>query len=334
MNDMKKKNLSIMLLIPGIVAAGLLLSLLLQKQNLEPEVLPAFSRACFFSEIGMMKNPYTTLSVPTQITKIGDDYFLVDCYHNQILTTASLDTPLSLWRVMTDQINRGHTIAGDGVVYLTDDTENNRVLVFQKHGQEFRLTQTFENIGIRPHYIVYDQTNARFLVLSSMTGQLYVFSRSDGSDTVIQEEILTLSELDNVYVRSFTLDGDDIYLLACNGTIFRASKEDLSVLECFSVPDYYAGMVQLTRIQDYFYLTVSTDIFGNADYATIVRTKDLSDLNNAEDLSAYFAPDATPYYITYFDDSYFLTQHHAFTDRVYRFNIIHNQLKDIQTLYP
>ena len=39
-----------------------------------------------------------------------------------------------------------------------------------------------------------------------------------------------------------------------------------------------AGMIQLTRIQDYFYITISTDIAGNQDYATIIRTKDLSGL--------------------------------------------------------
>ena len=30
-------------------------------------------------------NPYATLNVPTDITKIGDLYFIVDCYHNQII---------------------------------------------------------------------------------------------------------------------------------------------------------------------------------------------------------------------------------------------------------
>lgn len=88
-------------------------------------------------EGGILQNPYSSLSVPTQINKIGEDYFLVDCYHNQILTSTSMDTPLEEWYVVTDQINRGHTIAGDGTVYLADDTENHRILIFEKKSGAF-----------------------------------------------------------------------------------------------------------------------------------------------------------------------------------------------------
>ena len=159
-----------------------------------------------------VKNVQPSLSVPTQITKIGDDYFLVDCYHNQILTSKTPDAPLTDWYVMTDQINRGHTIAGDGTVYLADDTENNRVLIFEKQDGQFYLTQLFNEIGTRPHYVVYDETEKRFYVLSSMTGQLYVFYRPDpDSSSVALEKILSVPELDQIYVRSFTIDGDDLY---------------------------------------------------------------------------------------------------------------------------
>ena len=146
-------------------------------------------------------NPYSSLSVPTQITRIGDDYFLVDCYHNQILTSTSPETPLSEWQVMTDLINRGHTIAGDGTVCLADDTENNRILVFQKIKGRYFLSQVLENIGLRPHYVCYDQEEERFLALSSMTGELYVFRRSPDSRAVALEKILSIPELEGVYVR-------------------------------------------------------------------------------------------------------------------------------------
>ena len=66
-------------------------------------------------------NPYFDLSVPTYITKLQDTYFLVDCYHDEIIYSDSLDRELNEWEVMTDEINRGHTIASDGVVYVTDE---------------------------------------------------------------------------------------------------------------------------------------------------------------------------------------------------------------------
>ena len=128
---MKRRNLShlkltiflILLAVLIFAAAALILKIV---KNASTQVL-SWSEAVEAVSSEPVKNVQPSLSVPTQITKIGDDYFLVDCYHNQILTSKTPDAPLTDWYVMTDQINRGHTIAGDGTVYLADDTENNRV---------------------------------------------------------------------------------------------------------------------------------------------------------------------------------------------------------------
>lgn len=282
-------------------------------------------------------NVQTALSVPTQITRIGEDYFLVDCYHDQILTSPSLDRPLTEWLVLTDQINRGHTIAGDGMVYLADDTENNRILIFEKKEDSFYLTQTFEEIGVRPHYVVYDEDDRRFYALSSMTGELYVFSRPDkASSAVVLEKILTLPELDGIYVRSFTLDGDDIYFVSGNRSIIRARKKDLQIIESWPVPDEIAGMIQLTRIQNYYYITVSTDLYGSQDYATILRVKNLADLaaRDWEDIYASFIGGGTPYYISSFDDHYYLTEHRIPGHGVWEFDVEEDRLDNIRTLFP
>ena len=116
----------ILLAVLIFAAAALILKIV---KNASTQVL-SWSEAVEAVSSEPVKNVQPSLSVPTQITKIGDDYFLVDCYHNQILTSKTPDAPLTDWYVMTDQINRGHTIAGDGTVYLADDTENNRVLIF------------------------------------------------------------------------------------------------------------------------------------------------------------------------------------------------------------
>ncbi|MDE5596462.1 MAG: hypothetical protein K2J04_01355, partial [Lachnospiraceae bacterium] len=97
-------------------------------------------------------NPYSDLSVPTYITKVDDTYFIVDCYHNQVIYHENLSAPLNEWHVVTDEINMGHTLASDGIVYLVDDTENNRILIFEKKDGRFLHTQTFSEIGNRPHY--------------------------------------------------------------------------------------------------------------------------------------------------------------------------------------
>lgn len=285
----------------------------------------------------IVNNSYSFLSVPTQITKIGEDYFLVDCYHNQILTSTSCDKPLEEWLVLTDQINRGHTIAGDGTVYLADDTENNRILIFEKIDGQFFLTQTFDNIGIRPHFVVYDETESCFYAWSSMTGELYVFRREENSSTVWLREVFRIPELDNVYTRSFTIDGDDIYFPTCNGTILRTAKSDLRVLERWSVPGEIGGLIQLTKIQNYFYLSVSTDVSGNPEQATILRVSSLDRLSESsyEDLYEYFIEDGTPYYISFFDDHYYLSCHrNAPGMGILQFQVLDDCLTDIVPLQP
>ncbi len=285
----------------------------------------------------MPHNSYTSLSVPTQITKIEEDYFLVDCYHNQILTSPALDKPLEEWYVMSDQIDRGHTITGNGMVYLADDTENNRVLVFQKEGTDFVQTQVFENIGSRPHYVEYHPATDRFYVLSSMSGELYVFYQEDSYSEVRLEQVLNIPDMQNVYIRSFTIEDDEIYFPASNGVILRCRLTDLEVLEQWILPDEIAGLVQLAKIGGYFYLTVSTDKSGNAKYATIIRTKDLSYLQDHgyDDLYTVFEGEGTPYYISAFDNHYYLTQHCYMPGHgVWQFDIEEENICNIIPLYP
>ena len=317
-------------------AAGIFAFFFLRYRQAHPEVLRYADRLETPVAGGLAANVQSALSVPTQITRIGDDYFIVDCYHDQILTSPDLDRPLTEWTVMSDRISRGHTIAGDGTVYLADDTENHRILVFEKKDGIFYLTQTFDGIGIRPHYVVYDEASKRFYALSSMTGELYVFVRPGNTSDVALEKILSVPELNGFYVRSFTIEGDDIYFVSGNSTIIRAALEDLSVREIWPVPAEIAGMVQLSRIQDYFYITVSTDLTGNQDYATLIRTKDLSGLaaGSWEDIYGTFLGGGTPYYISSFDGHYYLTEHRIPGHGVWQFDVRDNEIVNVETLFP
>lgn len=332
----RKKTCRPLLFLPALIlcAAAVLFFCHRQKQ---PDFVKLSSTLPTPLQCCTQYNVQPALSVPTQITKIGEDYFLVDCYHDQILTSPSLDAPLTQWQVLTDRINRGHTIAGDGMVYLADDTENNRILIFEKRAGTFYLTQTFEEIGIRPHYVVYDEDTRRFYALSSMTGELYVFFRPDrDSAAVALEKVLSIPELNGIYVRSFTIDGSDLYFVSGNSSIIRASKKDLSVLETWPVPDQIAGMIQLSKIQNYYYITVSTDLYGSQDFATILRVKDLSDLSRGswEDIYDSFIGGGTPYYISSFDGHYYLTEHRIPGHGVWQFDVEEDQPVNIRTIFP
>lgn len=333
----QKRNLTIRYVIAIVLATAAIITSQLPRRAEIPDNIHYAQTLAEPLEGGLALNSYAELSVPTQITKIGDDYFLVDCYHNQILTSPSLEAPLTEWLVLTDQINRGHTIAGDGIVYLADDTEDDRVLVFEKRDGHFYQTQVFDEIGTRPHYIVYDGQTERFYALSSMTGEMYLFYRPDpDSPAVALEKVLSIPDLDGAYVRSFSIDGNDIYFVSSDSRIICANKYDLQALIAWDVPEEIAGMVQLTRIQNYYYITVSTNLAGNQDYATLLRTQNLVSLYNHdwEDIYSEFIGGGTPYYISSFDGHYYLTEHRIPGHGVWQFDVENDEITNVKTLFP
>lgn len=284
------------------------------------------------------RNPFPDLSVPTYVTKVEDTWFIVDCYHNQVIYHDNLSDPLTDWQVLTDEIDRGHTIASDGLVYLVDDTEGNRILVFEKRAGVFYHTQTLEETGNRPHYILYDAPTDTFYVWSSMSGEMYLCRHDPGNPQMYLTEIRRMETLADTYVRSFTIDGNDIYFVSgIPGTpaILRADLSTFQTKEAYPVPDALAGMVQLTIAEDSFYITVSTDITGNQDFATMIRTDDLAQLSEGayEDVYASFIGGGTPYYITRIDNSYYLTEHRIPGHAVWKFDITENGISHAETIY-
>ncbi len=284
------------------------------------------------------RNSLTDLSVPTYVTKVEDTYFIVDCYHDQVIYHDNLTDPLTDWQILTDEIDKGHTLASDGTVYLVDDTEGNRILVFEKKEGVFYHTQTLDEVGNRPHYIVYDALTDTFYVWSSMNGEMYLCRHDPGNPQMYLTEIRTIGTLKETYVRSFTIDGNDIYFVSgIPGTpaIIQADLSTFEVRKTYPVPDAIAGMVQLTFAGGDCYITVSTDISGSQDYATIIRAKNLKDLADGsyEDIYENFIGGGTPYYITAIDNSYYLTEHRIPGHAVWKFNITKDGVGNVDAVY-
>lgn len=254
-------------------------------------------------------NSYYGLLVPTQLTKIGDTFYLVDSYHNQILYHPTYSALSCSWKVMVkDDLSQPHSIAGDGVVYLVTDTENHRVVSYIKNPDGFMEMQAFNGIGVRPHYVVYDEPTGLFYVWSSMTGEMYLFRRKPNTMEVYLENIMRVPELHGKYVRSFTIEGDQIYFPCVHSSsIIAVDKKTFQINQIYPVSQNIAGMVQLTKIQNYYYLTVSTDINFNQSAANIVRATSLEDfaIGNYQSINNKFGSDGAPYYISYADGSYF-----------------------------
>lgn len=294
------------------------------------------------SEYTPGKNYDSKLSVPTYVTNIDDTWFIVDCYHNRVIYSDSLETPLNEWNIMTSDATRPHTIASDGKVYMIDDTDNNRILIFEKVDGKFIHTQSFYDIGIRPHYTVYDEATDTFYVWSSMTGELFCFRTDSSTGRVYLTDKRKIDSLDGIYIRSFSVIDGDIYLVSgvseegAEATILQCDLATFEIKQIYAVPDELAGMVQITKIQDFYYISVSTDKTGNQDVATIVRTKSLDDLATGEyeDIySKYFIGGGTPYYISSVGDTYFLTEHRLKDHSVWSFKVEDNEIADVQPIF-
>ncbi len=296
----------------------------------------------YLAEHELINNYDANLSVPTYISKYDDTWFIVDCYHNRIIYSDTLGTPLMQWYIMTGEVTQPHTIASDGTVYLVDDTENDRIAIFEKIDGRFVWTQSVNNVGDRPHFTTYDETTDTFYVWSSTTGELYCLRRTPDSSRVYLTDVRSIPELIGIYVRSFSIIDGDIYFVSgvsdegLPAKIYCCDIETLSIKKAYDVPDSIAGMVQILKIQDYYYISVSTDLSGSQDAATLIRTKSLDELSEGEyeDIySTYFVGGGSPYYISCVGDTYFLTEHRLKDHSIWSFKVKNNEIVDVESIY-
>lgn len=280
-------------------------------------------------------NSYQELKVPSLYIRQRGYYFIVDTYHDQVLYTQNPNKPVKDWQVMAGGMNRPHAIAGNGEVWLVVDTDNNRVLVFERMNGRFENTQCFEQIGIRPHDIKYDDETDSFFVWSSMTGEMYILKRDSVSGLMCIQEVRKICELDNYYIRSFTMMGDMIlFVSGTNGYMLLVDKNSFKVLQRYPVSDEIAGMACVKVIADSFYITVACDLYGRQEGAVFIRTNDLCGLceGDYENLSVEYGLQGIPYYIEQIDDCYYMTNHGT-SMSVFRFQETYNGLSRPEVVY-
>jgi hypothetical protein len=288
-----------------------------------------------FSSVAASSNDYTYLLMPTQITKINNTYFIVDANHNQVIYTDNLGNDIKDWNVMTRNVSGPHSIAGDADIYMVTDTESNRVLTFEKTYDGFRQLQVFDNVGVRPHYVSYNYSDGSFYVLSSMTGQMYIYKRVNNTKNVVLTEIKDIPYAKDCYIRSFTIAGNVIlFPVIERSSIMMVDIDSFKVLGEYSVPYNLSGMAQISIIGNYFYLTVSTDINYSENSSTIVRAKNRTDFatGNYENLYGLFGNKGTPYFISAFDGAFYMIRENA-SPNVYRFNVTNDVISNVRGMF-
>ncbi len=169
-----------------------------------------------------------------------------------------------------------------------------------------------------------------------MTGQMYVFEHSLTDNNMYISRIMTIDELDGVYIRSFTIQDDSVFLVSGNSQIIEARISDFKIKKVYAVPPALAGMIQIMPVEKGYYITVSTDVNGNQDFATICYAEDLEHLIDMKftDIYSYFIGGGTPYYMGEIEGKYFLTEHRVPGHAIWSFDIDENGMPiNVEAIY-
>lgn len=295
------------------------------------------------------QNDLATVCIPTDIARFGETWFIVDCYHDRVIFHDNLTDPLTEWKRLPGEMKHPHTIASDGTVYLIDDTDNNRVLVYEKEGADFFLTQYFEEIGDHPHDIVYDAVSETFYVWSSMNGEMYLFRRDAAAGGLYLTEVKTVDALKNTYVRSFSFDHEARTLTFVSGVpapgadasaftpeIVICDADSFEIKERISVPEEIAGMAQIVPLPVGFLITVSTDRHGDQSVSDILFAESLQDLTEGRFTRLYrdhFPGDGTPYRFREIDGTLYLCDHRPGDGSIWRLTFAGGAPGDITLVY-
>lgn len=235
------------------------------------------------------------LYTPTLITKLGDRYFIVDCWHHRIIHSTRLDVPVGRWQILDDDLAGPHSIATDGELYVTEDTGRHALKVYREDRKgHFHCLQTLADIGQRPHRTLYDPDHDQFLVIGSGDQHLYFLQKENGE--LKRRSKAHIPGLGTQYCRSITHHQGLLYFVGVNDIISHPLN-DLGLDPMHThlpLHEHYQGANDLYYLDDTSGILTCTP--GKAFFFD--RVEQLQE-GTATELSAHFQ--GTPYYLSAFD---------------------------------
>jgi hypothetical protein len=250
------------------------------------------------------------LFTPTQVVKLFDTYFIVDCWHHRILYSMDMSLPISKWKLLDDNLAGPHSIASNGNLYVTEDTGRHAIKVYKKlTNQTFKLVQTIPSVGTRPHRVLYDSSRKQFLVIGANDQSIHIFKENQGKLTSVFNS--KFHEPGN-YCRSITIKDDHIYFVCSSDIlIYELKKHTIGkMIKKIKLAAPYHGPEGYHGPNDLFFIN------NNSGYLTstpgkIFSFEQISELENgtATDLSHLF--EGTPYYLEIFDNKLWIPENTA-----------------------
>lgn len=275
------------------------------------------------------------LYTPTQICKYNGIYFIVDCWHNRILYTFNWTDNLQEWQIAIKGLAHPHSIAYDGEVFLTEDTERNRLVSFKINNVN-RKVEDIEVINIdymngRPHYSYYIEELGVFMVWLSMKQTVLFLKRNEnGFDVILKQKLVN----EDIYIRSCKWIDNKLYVVSGSNYIlsYQFNGEKFVLINKYNVLDEIGGMNDMEKIGDYYYLTIYT----NKDckiMPKLIRVKYLEELSsNYEDLSKEVCIKGVPYYINKFNNKIYIPEIDTYS-RIVEYSYDNNKIVPIKQLF-
>lgn len=129
---------------------------------------------------------------------------------------------------------------------------------------------------------------------------------------------------------------DFFYLPTCDGKIWKLSYSgEYQVVDSFQVPDDMAGLNQIVKIDEWYYLTIYHGMdFDQSKPSKIIRAKQIEHFaeNKYEDLTEILGITGTPYFLSQIDDKWFLTEIHS-SSGITSFDIVNGEIKNVKKIY-
>ncbi len=242
---------------------------------------------------------------PTQLVELEGRYFLVDCWHNRILYNDEIDDDLLQWEVLDGDLAGPHSIDTDGTLYVVDDTGHHQLRVYVEGDDGFELVQEVDNVGERPHRVVYDEETDSFYAIGSWTQTISRLVPDDqGLELKYTKE---LDFLEEAYIRSMSIIDGKMYFISGPERIHKTRHRDDSyeVLDSWSVPAAHRGMNDILFYDGYWYLTATYNYWDPEFFEenTILRCEELDDyyIGECDDLRDELGIKGAPYYLSEID---------------------------------
>jgi len=246
------------------------------------------------------------LYTPTYINKIDDTYFIVDCWHDRVLFSDSIEKNIEKWMILDNRLRHPHSIIGLGDILITEDTENNRLCIYSK--KNHKKVEEIYCEG-RPHKLVNNPKKANVALCILSEAQSILELKINGG-TIVRRTIKISDGEKYPYIRSIGFVKDELWAFTAQGEFIQLDEDnDYKVMKKFTLPKRYAGINDAIWYEGKVYVSIYTDFSGEV-MPTLLVSDSLELLSQGKFAEIYDTEKmkGVPYYFTSIDERLFIPE--------------------------